>query len=258
MPETLVNQIDNKNIYASRAVADEDGTNIKTSYALKSEIPTVPPLKDLVAGTNVSITETANGIEVSAGAVDQTYDGTSTNAQSGVAVASGISNAVSGKEDSFAVGDGLAMETISNVRTLHVVSNETELWASDTWSDGGDVAPGTNSSTLNEAIDNFERIRVYYRRSKLSSGSPLISQQIGEYDVSVIRSQSNSCLLAAVFLNAAGTSMYTAETMLTFNSNNLGFSETQGGQASWGSSFTSGTCFLHPYRIVGINRIASN
>jgi hypothetical protein len=66
MPETLVNQIDNKNIYASRAVADEDGTNIKTSYALKSEIPTVPTMKNLVAGTNVSITETANGIEISA------------------------------------------------------------------------------------------------------------------------------------------------------------------------------------------------
>lgn len=42
MPETLVNKIDNKNIYASRAVADEDGTNIKTNYALKSEIPYVP------------------------------------------------------------------------------------------------------------------------------------------------------------------------------------------------------------------------
>jgi hypothetical protein len=42
MSETLVNQIDNKNIYASRAVADEDGTNIKTNYALKSEIPYVP------------------------------------------------------------------------------------------------------------------------------------------------------------------------------------------------------------------------
>ena len=39
--------------------------------------------------------------------VDQTYDGTSTNAQSGVAVASGISSAVSGKQNALTAGDGI-------------------------------------------------------------------------------------------------------------------------------------------------------
>lgn len=39
--------------------------------------------------------------------VDQTYDGTSTNAQSGVAVASGISSAVSGKQNTLTAGDGI-------------------------------------------------------------------------------------------------------------------------------------------------------
>ena len=39
--------------------------------------------------------------------VDQTYDATSTNAQSGVAVASGISSAVSGKQNTLTAGDGI-------------------------------------------------------------------------------------------------------------------------------------------------------
>ena len=39
--------------------------------------------------------------------VDQTYDGTSTNAQSGVAVASGISSAVSGKQNTLTAGSGI-------------------------------------------------------------------------------------------------------------------------------------------------------
>ena len=124
MPETLVNQIDNKNIYASRAVADQDGTNIKTSYALKSEIPTVPPLKGLVAGTNVSITETAQGIEIAAGVVDQTYDALSQNAQSGVAVAS----AVSGKQDTLTAGNGIAIT--NNVISIGITPealNETSM-----------------------------------------------------------------------------------------------------------------------------------
>jgi hypothetical protein len=39
--------------------------------------------------------------------VDQTYDGTSANAQSGTAVASGISSAVSGKQNALTAGDGI-------------------------------------------------------------------------------------------------------------------------------------------------------
>ena len=39
--------------------------------------------------------------------VDQTYDASSTNAQSGVAVASGISSAVSGKQNTLTAGDGI-------------------------------------------------------------------------------------------------------------------------------------------------------
>jgi hypothetical protein len=48
--------------------------------------------------------------------VDQTYDGTSTNAQSGTAVAEAIAT----KEDAFDVGTGLEMDTSGSTPTLQV------------------------------------------------------------------------------------------------------------------------------------------
>lgn len=256
MSETLVNQIDNKNIYASRAVADEDGTNIKTSYALKSEIPTVPTMKSLVAGTNVSITETANGIEVSAGAVDQTYDALSQNAQSGVAVAS----AVSGKEDSFAVGDGLVMETISGVRTLHTEVSETVIWTPPT----GYENANNYAIVLTESIHNFSEIAVYCKAQR-TSGLQDTSKNV--YPVS----------------DSGNTMFADGSTSNHWNNNNNdnGFfyqgidirltdaTGYIGGNYRWG--ITNGTTtwecsrpadnnsiYLHPYKIVGINRVASN
>ena len=145
----------------------------------KPSIPVIPAMKNLVAGNNVTITEDANGVTISASGggsqvqsdwdqndpqavdyiknkptipaaqvqsdwsqsnnqavdyiknkpslatvatsgsyddlsdkpsiptVDQTYDATSPNAQSGVAVASGISSAVSGKQNTLTAGDGI-------------------------------------------------------------------------------------------------------------------------------------------------------
>ena len=64
MSETLVNTIDGDKLYAERAVKDASGNSISETYATKSEIPVV----------------------------DQAYDATSTNAQSGVAVAEALSN----------------------------------------------------------------------------------------------------------------------------------------------------------------------
>ena len=75
MSETLVNTIDGDKLYAERAVKDASGNSISATYATKSEIPVV----------------------------DQTYDATSTNAQSGVAVAEALSNVPS----SLSAGDGI-------------------------------------------------------------------------------------------------------------------------------------------------------
>lgn len=53
-----------------------------------------PSEKSLVAGTHITLTESGSAVSVNADwpTVDQTYDATSTNAQSGVAVASAIAN----------------------------------------------------------------------------------------------------------------------------------------------------------------------
>lgn len=68
MPTTYANSINNNPIYAARAEADAAGNSISTTYATKSE---VPEMKNLVAGSNVTITSTNNGIEIAA--TDTTY-----------------------------------------------------------------------------------------------------------------------------------------------------------------------------------------
>lgn len=66
MPTTFANTINGNPIYASRAESDKDGNRIDTTYAKLSDIPP--------------------GVTV-----DQTYNASSTNAQSGTAVAEAIS-----------------------------------------------------------------------------------------------------------------------------------------------------------------------
>lgn len=207
MSETLVSQIDNKNIYASRAVADEDGTNIKTSYALKSEIPTVPTMKNLVAGTNVSITETANGIEIAASGPD-----------------------------------------------------ETVIWTPPT----GYEAANNYAIVLTESIHNFSEIAVYCKALR-AAGLQDTSKNV--YPVCDV-----------------GNTMFadgTTSNHWNNNNNDNGFfyqgidirltdaTGYIGGNYRWG--ITNGTTtwecsrpadgnsiYLHPYKIVGINRVASN
>lgn len=67
--------------------AESDSTSVQY-------IQNKPSEKSLVAGTHVTLTESGSTVSVNADwpTVDQTYDATSTNAQSGVAVASAIAN----------------------------------------------------------------------------------------------------------------------------------------------------------------------
>jgi hypothetical protein len=70
-------------------------TNAQSGTAVASAIAAVPT-KPIVAGSNITITENQNNITLAATVptVDQTYNSSSTNAQSGVAVASAISTAI--------------------------------------------------------------------------------------------------------------------------------------------------------------------
>ena len=71
MSTTFANSINSNPIYADRAEKDAAGNTISTTYATKSEIPTVPTIVGLTAGANVSITESNNAITIAA--TDTTY-----------------------------------------------------------------------------------------------------------------------------------------------------------------------------------------
>ena len=71
MPTTYANSINNNPIYAARAEADAAGNTLSTTYATKQEIPTIPTIVGLVAGANVSITESNNAVTIAA--TDTTY-----------------------------------------------------------------------------------------------------------------------------------------------------------------------------------------
>lgn len=84
MPTTFANTINSNPIYADRAEKDAAGNTISTTYATKAELPTVPVTDVEVDGTSVVNQGVA---EITMPTVDQTYDASSANAQSGVAIA---------------------------------------------------------------------------------------------------------------------------------------------------------------------------
>lgn len=94
MPTTFANTINGNPIYASRAESDKDGNRIDTTYAKLSDIPT--------------------GV-----IVDQTYDSTSENAQSGVAVAEALST----------INQVPASTSADEDKVLTIDSNGYPVWA---------------------------------------------------------------------------------------------------------------------------------
>lgn len=80
MPTTFANSIDNNPIYATRAEQDKDGNRIDTTYAKSSSLATV--------ATSGSYNDLSNKPTIPT--VDQSYNASSTNAQSGTAVAGAI------------------------------------------------------------------------------------------------------------------------------------------------------------------------
>ena len=104
----------------------------------------VPASKPLVAGSNITITENTNDVTIAATAptVDQTYNASSTNAQSGVAVASAISgiNAVP------------ASTSADQDKVLTVNSSGTPVWAT---AQGGGGSGGDSEFPYNPGYLNY-------------------------------------------------------------------------------------------------------
>ena len=195
--------------------------------------------------------------------VDQTYDATSTNAQSGVAVAS----ALSGKEDDFDAGEGLEFTTdgqgnrvlqvegpvdivagpgivIDNPdgNTLRIsagVAAETVLWE----------GTPTASMILAETPTNFEYLRVYVTRD---SGIELvgISAATSTYLTYGITHYDSSGQYVLQDIAAAYTSS-DGKTFTLVNTARRWYNGSQfGGNVSISASYIT--------KIVGVHRIANN
>jgi len=171
-----------------------------------------------------------------------------------------LNRAVRGPVTAVPIVAGTGVRLVADTQNNRwlVEADETVLWDDTSWVTAGDVTAGTNSGTLSETITNFERIRIYYSRSRLDSTS-LPSQMMSEYDCSTIFGQSGLCLISATFLPSDRNSLRMADTLLTFSGTT--FTETDGGQCNLtasSGSYDKSKVYLHPYKIVGINRIASN
>ena len=200
--------------------------------------------------------------------VDQTYDGTSTNAQSGTAVAGAIAT----KEDAFDVGTGLEMDTSGSTPTLQVeapvdivagpgivIDNpdgntlrvsvaqdvETVLWSND---EGTDTRYITwSQQSLSEDISHFGRVKFLYNGDNAGSG------EWHEFDV--VRGGYYTLQSVSV-LGSGGIAIRIAKFSLSgtsiTNDANVTTNRQPGG--TWDANSTTGYNKL--YRIVGLNRIS--
>ena len=329
----------------------------------KPSIPVVPAMKSLVAGTNVSITEDANGVTISASGapqeqadwsqtdpqavdyiknkpnlasvatsgdyddlnnkptipaaqvqsnwnesdtsskayiqnkpslaavatsgnysdlngtptiptVDQTYDGSSTNAQSGVAIAS----ALQGKQDTLTAGDGIDITNdvikwlnsagITDVQyvqelpanpdahTLYLTPEQLGLDEVILWEGTADIGVKMYAEyNLSEAAEHFECIRLYFARG---------SGFLGETILEVNPNSGYQKLVALNSYDSNFSNMYVY--FCAFSLSSSKYSETNGGcgfyqpinGSSAGSSVNKTGNWLHPYKIVGVGRIANN
>lgn len=201
--------------------------------------------------------------------VDQTYDGTSSNAQSGVAVAS----ALSGKEDEFDAGEGLEFTTDGQGnRVLQVegpvdivagpgivIDNPdgntlrvSQVYPTDETTLFENSSGVTNNITLSEAIENFEFVRVEWCPYTESSN------WTAPYDV--VLSKVSGGLLHLCGWGMSNDATYQIQTSLLLSCSNTSVTVSKKGTitVSNSSAATSSLTGYKIFKIVGVHRIANN
>lgn len=201
--------------------------------------------------------------------VDQTYDATSTNAQSGVAVAS----ALSGKEDDFDAGEGLEFTTDGQGNRVLQVEGPVDIVAGPGIvidnPDGNTLrvsqayptdetvlfnsATAVTSGSFSEAITNFEKIRVYGNRTGSST-----TNNLPAYTEVYLRDGVPTNFMLSSALAGANNTIY-APTMV-YNLTSSAFSFAMGSIFNMTAtpSVSLSQSSIGVLRVVGVHRIANN
>lgn len=191
----------------------------------------------VVAGTHMSQSYSNDTLTLNCTwpTVDQTYDASSADAQSGVAIAGALAD----KEDAFNVGAGLELDTSGTTPVLQV--DETVLWENATG-----AAPSDFPVTLSETTSNFERIRFYFR--PWSSNSCVV-EKMGDQTI---------FMLESFWVGGTASSVpYSFLDILTATGTQLSF--TRGTFNMWSqNTLTEDTAQFRLFKVVGVKRIASN
>lgn len=210
------------------------------SYIVAKPVP-----KMLTAGNGISITENQSTITIAnTSTVDQTYNASSANAQSGIAVASGISNAVSG-----AIGDLPTNLTAAQIEAIKVALgiDETELFSGN--------ATGNTPINLSESMFHFERLKIW-----------ICSKEDANNPVSIVEVPTSglSSYLWVYLTDRYNNTWQWITWRFSYAITNSGTTLTEVSNAYGGSNSNStwsaglNVYDNHVYKIVGIHRIASN
>ena len=201
--------------------------------------------------------------------VDQTYDATSTNAQSGAAVA----QAVSGKEDEFDAGEGLEFTTDGQGNRVLQVEGPVDIVAGPGIvidnPDGNTLrvsqayptdetvlfnsATAVTSGSFSEAITNFEKIRVYGNRTGSTT-----TNNLPAYTEVYLRDGVPTNFMLSSALAGSNNTIY-APTMV-YNLTSSAFSFAMGSilNMTAAPSVSVSQSSIGVLRVVGVHRIANN
>lgn len=173
MSTTYVRTVNGNTIYAALADADSAGNSITTTYATKSEVGQVRQVpastssdEDKVLTVNSS--GTPEWVTPAATTVDQSYNASSTNAQSGTAVAQAI--AAIPEAPTYSAGDAIAISA-QNAISVKYDSDTLDLAASSQTAYITEVIPGAYMQILTGSD-------VANMISSLNNGGPGISVHI--------------------------------------------------------------------------------
>ena len=147
----------------------------------------------------------------------------------------------------LSAGPGVTLTKSGN--TLIAGLDETVIWNNSAWLEGGDANFGVNTGTMSDYVSAFERIRVHFARSKNAN---LISNTVAEFDPGRIGVNSGF-LIGGGFVTDT-FALYQSYTFISVDGLNI--TEASGGQWTQASqTWSKDKVYVHPFKIVGINRI---